>query len=658
MSVSIIACPTCKTLLLSDTVQCPACQHVLDSERAVALPGGLLPSQSKAPTVEDPCRNCGELVRRGLVRCWNCGAFMRRDIAASFRRMRDNPTRVIYSDAPAESGGQQPTSIEDAASDKELSVAEFDSVVTDDEDFELAANVEAIEDDFELDGAVAVPPRPQANPASSSAEIPVADTATPESSVDPSTAAAGAKLEQATGDSSETPPNQEAEETTGDQSSESESSPDGSAEAEDSVAHSVATGGDVLLQVALDEEAETEERRAGEGRRGKRDIGPSSPDGVIVFCPNGHRIEVRERHRGKAGRCPKCKELFSVPEKSWEEIRAEQAKAEQEAAESSELAEAAVEQGPVWMHDVHVHKLEPEKLKLKPGSLQNAFEPADMGFVPDGLLMVQLLKKGGMARGADKKKAPIREAILNHLQDGKPLTELPAFEHQLFEPEALRELRVVQPSANEQESMFAGIAVFGTGRIAVRLPKSDDQPNPRFASFALSEFREFARVLADRFSIKRLGKGDEIPLTDEFTDATCHYSEQHFRVLQHIEFYEADPNLEPKLAGWRCQGCQLVVSEDSRKKEKIGGKNARGIAKAACPKCKAKFGHNPLYTLETAEVESESAEPDSAESQVAEPQSTDPASSESATAESTSDESTSTEENTVAESTPTAEATE
>ena len=85
--------------------------------------------------------------------------------------------------------------------------------------------------------------------------------------------------------------------------------------------------------------------------------------------------------------------------------------------------------------------------------------------------------------------------------------------------------------------------------------------------------------------------------------------------------------------------------------------------KAACPKCKAKFGNNPLYTLETAEVESDSIESDSAEpnadeSQAAEPESTDPPSSESATAESTSGNSTSTEEDSVAESTPTPEATE
>ena len=56
--------------------------------------------------------------------------------------------------------------------------------------------------------------------------------------------------------------------------------------------------------------------------------------------------------------------------------------------------------------------------------------------------------------------------------------------------------------------------------------------------------------------------------------------------------------------GWRCSGCKLVVSEDARKKEKIGGSAGRGIAKAKCPKCKQPFGNNPLYTYTPPVVES------------------------------------------------------
>ena len=51
------------------------------------------------------------------------------------------------------------------------------------------------------------------------------------------------------------------------------------------------------------------------------------------------------------------------------------------------------------------------------------------------------------------------------------------------------------------------------------------------------------------------------------------------------------------LIGRRCQKCGLVVSEESRRKEKIGGKSDASVAKALCPKCKAKFGNINLYGI-------------------------------------------------------------
>jgi len=52
--------------------------------------------------------------------------------------------------------------------------------------------------------------------------------------------------------------------------------------------------------------------------------------------------------------------------------------------------------------------------------------------------------------------------------------------------------------------------------------------------------------------------------------------------------------------GWKCQACGLTVSEDGRKKENIGGKAGKSIAKAKCPKCENAFGKNPLYALKQA----------------------------------------------------------
>ena len=89
MSVSIISCPSCKSLVLSDTIQCPTCKHVLKEEVAVGVASDL-PAVERASD-EVPCPDCGEKVRSGLVRCWRCGGFLREDIAESYQKMLDGP---------------------------------------------------------------------------------------------------------------------------------------------------------------------------------------------------------------------------------------------------------------------------------------------------------------------------------------------------------------------------------------------------------------------------------------------------------------------------------------------------------------------------------------------------------------------------------------
>mgnify|MGYP007059603772 CR=1 FL=1 len=60
----------------------------------------------------------------------------------------------------------------------------------------------------------------------------------------------------------------------------------------------------------------------------------------------------------------------------------------------------------------------------------------------------------------------------------------------------------------------------------------------------------------------------------------------------------------------------MTVSEDSQKKKKIGGLNGKGIAKAKCPKCSAKFGSQPMYEVVAASPEAPAAEaaPETADS--------------------------------------------
>jgi hypothetical protein len=66
---------------------------------------------------------------------------------------------------------------------------------------------------------------------------------------------------------------------------------------------------------------------------------------------------------------------------------------------------------------------------------------------------------------------------------------------------------------------------------------------------------------------------------------------------ERLEYYRADPAINLVVLGRRCEKCGLVVSEESRRKEKIGGKSDASVAKARCPKCKAKFGSITLYGM-------------------------------------------------------------
>jgi hypothetical protein len=143
------------------------------------------------------------------------------------------------------------------------------------------------------------------------------------------------------------------------------------------------------------------------------------------------------------------------------------------------------------------------------------------------------------------------------------------------------------------------VPVFGEGRVAVRIPAADVSGERAYLSFGLSQFRAFSQLLGDAFGLADFGAGTSIPMTDETIEATCHYSETvlHSLKAEGLEYYKADPALPLVVLGRRCEKCGLVVSEDSRKKEKIGGKTDSSIAKATCPKCKAKFGNITLYGL-------------------------------------------------------------
>jgi hypothetical protein len=584
MAVSIKTCPSCKTLLLNDTVQCPSCQHVIDPNRHEKI--SVQPSHSAmvSETKENACTKCGEMVRIGLVRCWNCGNFMKEEIAESYQKMRQAPAPVIYSDLPADE-------IEDRSNEQledDMSTEAKGPVFAGDEDF--------VSDDggFEVAEGVVV----TSAPAKTESESDAYDLArTSEAPTDDAEEKQASSPADDAADSEEIQPDAE-KQTADDQSEQTVES------------HSVATGGDALLQVALEEEAESTQPHSTGRRSGTAK--PRYPDGILIYCPNGHRVEVRERHRGMTGRCPHCKSTFYVPQISDDPDADQQPESSTAAAAptADSPATAAAGQYQHWLAEVHVHTVNSKKLKLKPGSLEKDFELIDFGFSGENILAIKLSsgkgskKKGRLGRKKEGKgeaaseEATPRDQMLNHLREGKPLKELPADAHHVLDSEAVQQIKIAQPILYAHESMFAGVRVFGDGRIAVWLPTMEEDGHPRCASFLLSQFREFSEFLDELFGIKGLGEDCDIPLTDSYNEQKCQFSDEPLAHLKAVDYYQADPTFSLQLLGWKCEGCGIFVSEDARKKEKIGGPKPNSVPKAKCSKCKKKFGNNPLYALD------------------------------------------------------------
>ena len=658
-------------MLIGDSPSCPHCGHVLDAARASSEFLDLIPSGELALSDGDdetPCKQCGEMVRVGLVRCWHCGAFTNPDIEATYQRMQASPTPIMYSDisnaevdhapehAPAYSSQEEedddggfelddsyglkstvdegfavaadarkvspsPVPAPAADSDYELAVARdddfsvdthatspypvtippgdmsqqqydqaaYDQAVADqaayDQQYQtpwgykLSADGTAYEIDYEAWQAAGYDPNaapgepgyydPYAGHTSDQQGYGVESPAVAEAVADVPPAAAATPAPAATrpGAGAELPEPPE-------------------------VAHSVSTGGEALLAAAIEEEKDYAKiRKAG----GRRKVSTEAPPGsFVVFCPNGHRVQVFDRHRGRAGRCPSCKAVFFVP---LLVVGPEGA-----------AATAEVPTGPQkfvagdyteWMFELRLHTVSPLKLKLKPGAMAAEYDVADVAFSAEDMLVAMVFKRAGtFAAMQEKKKKPAtRIAVADFLQSKKPVSGLPVPFQTLVTTGDANQLKIVQPAIPGEESIFAGIPVFGPGRIVVRLPAALDGGSRAYLSFSLSEFREFARLLEKVFGIVNFGQELGIPLTDSISTYKCHYSENELPTLDNADFYLSDPALKPVILGYKCAGCGLTVSEDSRKKEKIGGKNEASIAKATCPKCKKKFGHIPLYGL-------------------------------------------------------------
>lgn len=576
MTISIVTCPKCGALVLGDTPECYACHHMLQSS-APAVGRISLPTDAAVAEDLETCAQCGETYRKGLVRCWSCGAFTRQEIAEAYQTMlaaqssRPAGDRVLIAEGSAHDGNS-------FSPDELMARQKAYAHGGDDQDFEVSASDEDF--DFELADSVALgestappisdddayrlvssdePPMPPAPPVPEATEI-------PEESIPP-------LMPQAADETAETiplstaPTDAPAAEVAGKKS--------------DSPAHAETVAGDALLDIAKAEEAEI--------TRVKKDYRNKLRNSFLVYCPMGCRIRVQDKHRGKSGKCPRCGSVYVVPLK-----KKEQAKAESEAA-----APVVESKWKGWMDDVHLHSVVPQKLRIKADSLLNEFTEVDVAFSDEGVLQVTLVTSAGMFGANLKKKPVLRTAVQEHLKTVGKVEGLPAPAHRLIPIDALSHMAVAQPCPPDVESLFGNIPVFGANRIAVRVSRALEDGSTPYYSFTLSQFRQFAKFLEEVCGVPGLGASTEVPLTDQYNTLKCHYTENPVRELQSLPYYEKDKSFKLKITGWRCGGCGLVVSEDGRKKEKIGGLNGKGIAKAKCPKCKQKFGNNPLYELES-----------------------------------------------------------
>ena len=537
--------------------------------------GGL----ARPRVLEDPCPNCGEGVRRGLVRCWNFATFMRDDLAERYAAMQREaadtsfrPLREIEATAAAPSARRA------------------SGPISEEGDFELAGDfgddAGGGDDDFSLTGELpAAPPLTGEFPAAPAAEGP-ADPAEPSADFAPEAPPAGDAAPVA-----ESPDGETDGETDGEPAADPPPEPD--------VPHSEATGGDALLDIARQDEA----NRARQAPIGLR----ITADAFLLRCPAGHPIKVKRKHAGKIGRCPDpdCRLRYLVPDIP-PDAPADDAPQIDATGDTDEqptrdlLAAGAFLK---WIDGPALHAIDPAKLdkvKRAPGSLAKTGCRPDLAFSPDTLLVLELKGKPGLLGLGGEKPAALREKAREHLSGDSPrITDLPC-QHLVISAENWAELAVAYPPAYEHEAAFGDVPVFGEGRVVVQLPSlgGDDEPM-RFLSMTLSEFRRLHAALTQLGHAEGFAVGTPVPLTDDPAEHIGHYTDATVRELARPDLYLADSALDTEISGYRCGACGLIVSEDGRKKEKLGGPKGKSLAKAKCPKCGDAFGEHPLYALKS-----------------------------------------------------------
>jgi len=540
-------------MILSDTDECPQCGHTFYQRRGTEAQPTVAPVRRASAEVRVGCPHCGEMVRAGLVRCWNCNGFMKQEIAARYADLTTNPQKIIYSTIPLEERTDYLPARAGQSNDDSDGFTLADDVLSDSVaggGFTLPESTTsaAVAD---LSGS---PDRPQSTTPGGRGVI--ADALEADGSSAEKPAAGGDKSGSA-----------------GDKSAEAAGAKSGGSANED------------LFSIAMQEQRD-DRRRKNErlAERAKRQM--------LLPCKCGAWVRVMDDMAGKVVRCRQCREPVQVPE-----IRRRAA----EKKEESSVPKLDV----TWVNDVWFHVLTPTSVVLKPGSAAAQHTEADIAITDTGVYIIafesgEKKKKSLLSFGSSDKKqdrTAHRKQVRDEIAAKGQLTGLTGCDVRSISPDEVRSLKLVQPIVKVQESMFAGVPIFGEGRIAIFLPIAREQGQQAYCSFTISAWRILAGRLKELFGLELPTAENGVPETEKTDTSSCFVNQSKVESVRNLVYYQQDPGFELELSGFRCTACGAVVSEEGRKKNKLGGANGSGIARAKCPKCSGKMGEEKLFRL-------------------------------------------------------------
>ncbi|MEO2017385.1 MAG: hypothetical protein ABGZ53_23775 [Fuerstiella sp.] len=502
---------------------------------------------------------------------------MRADIEAKYNELKAKPQAIIFSDIPLEERTEMLPARDDSLGGYGRSM--FDAEEEDNAEFtlnNLSAN-DGAEFELDLSTAASQPSAPAPKPSAPAAK-PVANEKT----------GGTAPTDKAVSASS-------SEESTSDKAK-----ADDTAAADDAASKQTAatsneqkSPGDLddvdLVGIAMQDEKEEKRRQRGKVMESRRKR-------ILLPCSCGAWIRVSQDQSGRTLRCKQCKNPFIVPE-----IK-KKGKGPQEAQRAS-----APQIKVAWLDDLQLHIIAPTDVVLKPGSLAKTFESVDGIFHETGLYLVKYsaqAKKSMFGKAADGPPAVGQQRALTreHIQKTGTIADLPFGELHTVAAEQTAKIRLIQPVTEAHESMFAGVPVFGDGRIAVYIPLELADSRQAFISMPLSVYRRVSEQANDLFGLKIAAEDNGVPAAEETDTLFCFLSEVKIEAVKNVVYYENDPGFDLELSGYVCGTCGVAITESSRKNKKLGGAAGKGLAKAKCPKCSNKFGDQKAYRV-TAKVD-------------------------------------------------------